>query len=179
MITEGRVRLRALEEDDLERTRIWVNDPEVACLVNRVAPVTAPEHREWFQRVAGDPHQVIFAIEIVADATHIGNCGLKGIDARSRKAELWMYLGSRDVWGKGYGTDACRALCRYGFERLNLRRIHLYTPAYNRRAVALYEKIGFKTEGVLRQEVFQGGQYHDAVVMGLLRQEFCGPESVS
>jgi RimJ/RimL family protein N-acetyltransferase len=64
------------------------------------------------------------------------------------------------------------ALCRFGFERLNLNRIHLYTPVYNQRAVALYEKVGFKTEGVLRQDVFQDGQYHDAVVMGLLRQEF-------
>src|SRR5512136_889066 len=98
MITEGRIRLRALEEGDLERTRAWVNDPEVARLVNRVAPVTTPEQREWFQRVVADPHQVIFAIEVRADATHIGNCGLKGIDARSRKAELWMYLGNRDVW---------------------------------------------------------------------------------
>lgn len=172
MITEGRVRLRALEEGDLERTRTWVNDPEVARLVNRVSPVTAPEQREWFQRVAGDPHQVLFAIEVLADAAHIGNCGLKGIDARSRKAELWMYLGNREVWGQGYGTDACRALCRYGFERLNLHRIHLYTPAYNQRAVALYEKVGFKTEGVLREEVFQEGLYHDAVVMGLLQNEF-------
>lgn len=172
MITEGRIRLRALDEGDLERTRVWVNDPEVARLVNRVAPVTAPEQRDWFQRVTGDTHQVIFAIEILADTKHIGNCGLKGIDARSHKAELWMYLGNRDVWGKGYGTEACRALCRYGFERLNLHRIHLYTPAYNERAVALYEKVGFKTEGVLREEVFQEGQYHDAVVMGILRNEF-------
>jgi RimJ/RimL family protein N-acetyltransferase len=89
-----------------------------------------------------------------------------------RKAELWMYLGDRDAWGKGYGTEVCVALCRFGFERLNLNRIHLYTPVYNQRAVALYEKVGFKTEGVLRQDVFQDGQYYDAVVMGLLRQEF-------
>jgi RimJ/RimL family protein N-acetyltransferase len=176
MITEGRIRLRALEERDLERTRTWVNDPEVARLVNRVAPVTAPEQRDWFQRVATDPHQVIFAIEVLADASHIGNCGLKGIDARARKAELWMYLGDRNVWGHGFGTEACRALCRYGFERMNLHRIHLYTPAYNQRAVALYQRVGFKTEGLLRQEVFQEGCYHDAVVMGLLRQEFPGAE---
>jgi len=172
MITEGRIRLRALEEGDLERTRTWVNDPEVARLVNRVLPVTGVEHREWYQRVVSDRHQVIFAVEVIADATHVGNCGLKGIDPRVRKAELWMYLGDRASWGKGYGTEACIALCRFGFERLNLDRIHLYTPVYNERAVALYEKVGFKTEGVLRQDVFQDGQSYDAVVMGLLRHEF-------
>jgi len=172
MISEGRIRLRALEEGDLERTRAWVNDPEVARLVNRVTPVTAQEHREWYARVVSDPQQVLFAIEIVADARHIGNCGLKGIAPRVRKAELWMYLGDPSCWGKGYGTEACRALLRFGFERLNLNRIHLYTPAYNQPAVSLYKKLGFKTEGVLRQDVFQDGQYHDAVVMGLLRHEF-------
>ena len=172
MITEGRIRLRPLEDGDLERTRAWVNDPEVARLVNRVLPVTPVEHRDWYQRVVTDRHQVIFAMEVIANAAHVGNCGLKGLDPRARKAELWMYLGDRDSWGKGYGTEACVALCRFGFERLNLNRIHLYTPVYNQRAVALYEKVGFKTEGVLRQDVFQDGQYHDAVVMGLLRQEF-------
>ena len=41
MISEGRIRLRALEEGDLERTRAWVNDPEVARLVNRLTPAAA------------------------------------------------------------------------------------------------------------------------------------------
>jgi RimJ/RimL family protein N-acetyltransferase len=177
MISEGRVRLRSLEAGDLDRTRAWVNDPEVARLVNRVAPVSAAEQQAWYQRVTSDRQQVIFAVELLADRRHIGNCGLKGIDPRARKAELWMYLGEPATWGQGYGTEVCRALCRFGFERLNLHRIHLYTPAYNRRAVALYEKVGFKTEGLLRHEVFQDGGYHDAVVMGMLREEFPGAET--
>ena len=177
MISEKRIRLRPLEEGDLDRTRAWVNDPEVARLVNRVAPVSAAEHRAWYQRVTGDRQQVIFAAELLADQRHVGNCGLKGIDPRVRKAELWMYLGERAIWGQGYGTEVCRALCRFGFARLNLHRIHLYTPAYNGRAVALYEKVGFKKEGLLRQEVFQDGRYSDAVVMGLLREEFSGMET--
>src|SRR3974377_1043121 len=85
MISEGRIRLRALEEGDLDRTRAWVNDPEVARLVDRVTPVTAQGHREWYARVRSDPQQVLFAIEIAADARHIGNCGLKGITPRVRK----------------------------------------------------------------------------------------------
>jgi RimJ/RimL family protein N-acetyltransferase len=176
MISEKRIRLRPFEENDLDRTRAWVNDLEVARLLNRVAPVTAADQRAWYQRITSDRQQVIFAVELLADQRHVGNCGLKWIDPRVRKAELWMYLGERAIWGQGYGTEVCRALCRFGFAHLNLHRIHLYTPAYNGRAVALYEKVGFKTEGRLRQEVFQGGRYHDAVVMGLLREEFAGAE---
>ncbi len=177
MISEGRIRLRALEEGDLERTRAWVNDPEVARLVNRVGPVSGAEHREWFTRTVNDPQQVIFAIDVVAEDRHIGNCGFKHVDQRVRKAELWIYLGDASCWGKGYGLEACRALVRYGFERMNLNRIHLYTPAYNERAAALYEKLGFTNEGRLRQDVFQDGRYHDSILMGLLRHEYAPPSS--
>ena len=172
MITEGRIQLRPLEEEDLERTRAWVNDPEVARLVNRVTPVTGPQHRDWYQRVVTDAREVIFAVQVVADGTHIGNCGLKQIDPRVRKGELWIYLGDRAYWGQGYGTEACRALCRFGFERLNLHRIHLYVAEYNRPAVRLYERLGFRTEGKLRDDIFQDGRYHHSIVIGLLRPEF-------
>ena len=172
MISEGRVRLRPLDEGDLERTRAWMNDPEVARLVNRVTPVTPPQHREWYQRLVTDERQVVFAVEVQPDGTHIGNCGLKGIDPRVHKAELWMYLGDRAYWGQGYGSEMCRALCRYGFERLNLHRIHLYVAEYNRAAIRLYEGVGFRTEGRLRDDIFQEGRYHASLVMGLLRKEF-------
>jgi RimJ/RimL family protein N-acetyltransferase len=161
-----------LEEGDLERTRAWVNDPEVARLVNRVTPVTMPQHREWYQRIVADERQVVFAVEVAGDGAHIGNCGLKGIDPRVRKAELWMYLGDRSSWGQGFGSETCRALCRYGFERLNLHRIHLYVAEYNRAAIRLYLGVGFRTEGRLRDDIFQEGRYSASLVMGLLRSEF-------
>ncbi|MFQ5880858.1 MAG: GNAT family N-acetyltransferase [Candidatus Methylomirabilales bacterium] len=174
MITEGTIRLRPLEEADLERTLRWVNDPAVAQGVNRVLPVTRLEHAEWYRRLVTDRTQVAFAIERTEDPAHIGNCGLRGLDPRVRQGELWIYLGEQAEWGKGYGRDATRALLRYGFESLNLHRVVLTVVADNHRAIRLYEALGFVREGVLRDGAYLEGAYRDLMVMAMLRAEYDG-----
>lgn len=174
MITEGDVRLRPLEAKDLETCRQWVNDPEVARLVNRVLPVSAVEHAEWHKRLVADRSQVLFAIDVASGRRrrHIGNCGLKSIDQRAQKAELWIYIGEKRCWGKGYGSQATRALLRFAFQSLGLNRVYLYCPAYNERALGMYEKVGFKREGRFRQDIFMDGQYHDSIWMAILKEDY-------
>jgi RimJ/RimL family protein N-acetyltransferase len=181
MVGTDKLRLRALTEEDLDQTRMWINDPVTAQLMDHVRPVAELNHRAWYQRIVTDPAQVVFAVESTMSAVHIGNCGLKDIDVQARRAELWMYLGE-SYRGKGYGTHACWALCQYGFTWLNLHRIFLHVLASNLPAIALYEKVGFKREGLLRDAVFVKGRYEDCVVMGLLQHELeaaCASSSVN
>ena len=173
-IQQGRVRLRSLTRQDLNKSRCWVNDPDLACLVDRVRPVSEPEHEAWLERALKDPSQVIFGIETGPSKVYIGNCGLREIDPRSRKANLWIYIGEPRYRGRGLGDAAVRALLHFGFESLNLRRISLYVVASNQAAQRLYQRVGFKTEGRFRQEVYLNGAYVDTVHMGLLRSEFNG-----
>ena len=63
-------------------------------------------------------------------------------------------------------------MVEYGFYRLNLHRIDLGVYAEHESAVHAYEKVGFKVEGRLREDVFQGGEYKDRLWMGLLRSEY-------
>jgi RimJ/RimL family protein N-acetyltransferase len=65
-----------------------------------------------------------------------------------------------------------KVLLKFAFERLNLNRVSLRVFDYNQRAIKSYEKCGFKREGVLRQDRFYAGGYHDTIMMGILRQEF-------
>jgi RimJ/RimL family protein N-acetyltransferase len=61
----------------------------------------------------------------------------------------------------------------YAFDELNLHRLQLSVIAYNARAIAMYEKLGFVREGNYREFVERDGARHDLLLYGLLRPEWC------
>nr|WP_245837279.1 GNAT family protein [Virgibacillus phasianinus] len=63
-------------------------------------------------------------------------------------------------------------LLEFGFGILNLHRIGLDVFEYNARAIKAYKKLGFQEEGVIRDELFYDGKFHDSILMGVLRKEF-------
>ena len=81
-------------------------------------------------------------------------------------------IGNKTYWGKGYGTDALVTFLRFLFAQWNFHRISLDTWDENIRAIKAYQKVGFKLEGRQREARFVLGNYHDAILMGLLREEF-------
>ncbi|HTP09466.1 MAG TPA: GNAT family protein [Anaerolineae bacterium] len=113
-----------------------------------------------------------FAIRSLADDRLIGLIGLYTIFWLHREAFMGIQIGERDYWGKGYGTDALRALLRYGFDELNLRRVSLSVLEGNERAMRSYEKCGFRYEGRERQVWAYDGRRWDEIFMGLLREEW-------
>ena len=112
-----------------------------------------------------------FAIE-AEDGSLIGDCALCQISWEDRRAGLAICIGDKTRWGHGYGTDATRALVRFGFEEMNLNRIWLTVYADNPRAIRCYEKVGFVREGVKRQAVYHDGKFVDEVMMSMLREEY-------
>lgn len=94
------------------------------------------------------------------------------IDHQNRNAIVRISLFNRDFWGNGYGTEAMSQLLNFGFEILNLHRVGLDVYSFNKRAIKAYEKLGFKREGVIRDEIFYDGEYHDSIIMGVLKSEF-------
>jgi len=171
MIRGERVVLRAIEADDAERCHTWVNDREVTRFLSLRFPIPMADERRWTEATRDPSHDVELAIDTL-EGTHIGNCGLHGIDAVARRAELGILIGDKAHWGQGFGTDAMLTLCGFGFGEMNLHRIYLRVIGFNQRAIACYEKCGFLHEGRLRQAEFREGAYHDMLIMGILRDEF-------
>lgn len=171
MLELDNIELKPFDEKHLEMTLEWVNDLSIMNYINRVIPVTMMEHKEWFKNITLDKRQTIFAIETKTPSCHIGNCGLKDLDFRSQKAELWIYMGKEHI-GKGDGKKAVELLLNYGFRYLNLNRIYLYTLAYNKAAFKTFSYCGFKQEGIFKEDVFINGQFHDTIRMAVLRNEY-------
>ncbi len=161
------VRLRARERADLPRLNEMFNDPDVLTGLMMTFPQSMEGIGEWAERTGTAEDQFIFVIETLDGREPVGICGLEGIDARARSADFGIWIG-KPYWNRGYGTDATRTACRFGFSHMNLQRIELHVYATNPAAVRTYEKVGFKLEGTLREAQFLGGRYIDVVVMGLL-----------
>jgi RimJ/RimL family protein N-acetyltransferase len=174
---EGKlVRLRAYEKSDLDAVMKWVNDEEITDLLGGemlAYPVSSIAEAKFIEGAAvSSDKQKTFVIETLTEPRYVGSISFNVIDWRNRSAGLGIVIGDKSLWGKGYGSDAMRVLMRLGFDKLNLHRLWLHVHDYNPRAIASYEKCGFKREGVLRQEHFARGKYHDTIVMGILESEY-------
>jgi len=166
--------LRPLERTDLtERYQSWLNDPEVTVYMETgVFPTTLQQLERYYQAVTSSPDQVILAVVHQESDLHIGNVKLGPINWVHRRAALGILIGDKEYWGKGLGTEAVSLAVEYGFYRLNLHRISLGVFEEHKSAVRCYQKVGFKIEGHLRQDVFRDGQYKNGLWMGLLRSEY-------
>lgn len=166
--------LRPLSRSDLnERYLSWLNDPEVTRYMETgTFPSTIEDLEKFYGDLAGSRQQVIFAIADKKSHYHLGNVKLGPIRWVHRNAALGILIGDKKSWGKGVGVEATRLMVEYGFYRLNLHRIGLGVFAEHHSAVRCYEKIGFKIEGRIREDLFQGGEYKDRLLMGLLRAEY-------
>jgi RimJ/RimL family protein N-acetyltransferase len=173
VIRGERLYLRAIERDDLQRCHDWMNDEEVTATLAQRYPMSLAREADWVERAtrSQDSSELTLAICLEQGDRHIGNCGLVGIDRDNASATLGILIGEKDCRGQGLGEEAVRVLCRYAFDEMNLHKIRLDVYATNPGAEKTYERVGFRREGVLREEAFRQGRYLDVIRMGLLRGE--------
>jgi len=170
-----RIRLRAVEREDVKKYFEWVNDPEVTFGLSLYLPMSMTDEEKWFERAsAREPNEKPFAIDVRAgDGWRlIGNCTFFDIDTVVHSAEIGIMIGEKAVWNQGLGTETMFLLLRHGFETLNLNRIALKVYADNPRAIRTYEKAGFVHEGKMRAAVFKRGKFGDVHMMSVLRGEW-------
>lgn len=174
MFEGDKVRLRAYTREDLPETRSYVNEEGVGDLLRSdiLFPFRPEDQEKWYESLdAKSDKEYSFAIESREDGAFLGGCGVVEIRAKDRVGRIGMFLGKEHI-GKGYGIDALRVLVAFCFNEINLNKLKLDVFSFNERAVRCYEKAGFKREGVLRQDAYRYGRYHDVIVMGLLRSEW-------
>jgi len=174
MIEGKLVNLRAPELGDLERNARWVNDREVTHFLALRYPFSQPAEESWLRGYCERPQShagVLFAIE-TKDGRHIGHVELADGSPEDRKARLGVVIGEKDCWSRGYGTDAVSTMLRFAFDEMNLNKVWLTTFDLNARAQACYRRCGFVEEGHLRDARYAEGEYHDELIMSVLRDEF-------
>lgn len=176
MLSDGLVRLRAVERSDLPQLLEWRNAPQLRRFFRERHELGMDDQLAWFEGVSGQRGRprdtLMFAIQSVADGELVGACGLCRIDWISATAELSLYIGAGLAYvDEQLAPAACRILITHAFDELNLKRLWVEVYAFDRVKAALLEALGFVLEGTLREHLFHGGAYHDSLMYGLLRDE--------
>lgn len=111
------------------------------------------------------------AVERRDDGAFVGWLTFNSWEADFRSASLGFSF-SRQVWGRGYATEAARALLTWAYGTLDLNRVQAEADTRNEASRRVLQKLGFVLEGTLREDCIVDGVVSDSWVFGLLRREW-------
>ena len=162
--------LAPIDMGDAEQYAIWLNDMQVAEYLTTASSVISVESEMEILGSLSREHN--YGIVDLQTDQLIGIIGLLATNHLHRTSELGIFIGARDYWSQGYGREAIALLLDYAFKKLNLHTILLRVYDFNQRAIACYEKTGFKKIGEIRDGFIRNLEYHNIVLMDILPTDF-------
>lgn len=98
----------------------------------------------------------------------IGTVGFNTWSTTHKRAEIGYEI-HPDEWRKGYTTEAISKILSYGFNEMGLTRIGAVVFTENEASNKLLTKLGFHTEGILKNYMYQSGIPHDTYIYSILK----------
>ena len=166
-----RITLRPLALEDVDPLWALVQEPEGRRLTGTHHEFTRGEIGAYVATRAEQDDRLSFAIADPATGVFLGELVLLDHDEQNRSANLRIALAAV-AQGGGRGTEALRLILAYAFDRLGLNRVGLDVFAFNARAIHVYERIGFRHEGRVRDALWWDGEPHDSLLMEILAPEW-------
>ncbi len=111
------------------------------------------------------------AIETVQDRSFVGWCAMFRWNPVHRSLGIGYCL-DEAAWGQGYATEAVRAMLQWAYGALDLNRVEAELDTRNAASARVLEKLGFRREGLKREDCVVAGEVSDSWIYGLLRREW-------
>lgn len=163
-VTGERVKIRAIDRNkDRPLFEEWLADEFGKHFLLSLSTARTPTIDQFLE----NEYHIIGVILSSEDDKPIGSVAYLNYDVNQCKAELRKLIGVPALRGKGLGKEATALWIQYGIDALDLHKIFLNTLDTNLRNIKLNEELGFHVEGILRNEVFIDGKYHDVLRMGI------------
>ena len=159
--------IRKMTVKDIDQVLQWRNHINVRRFMFTQEEITLDEHRKWFERVSLDSHRHLLIFE--NDGIPSGSVNFTRLDTLS--IADWSFYLAIDT-KKGVGLQLGLAALDYAFDELELNKVCGKALAFNDRSIQFHLNLGFKQEGILREQHFDGEKFHDVVCFGLLAQEW-------
>jgi ribosomal-protein-alanine N-acetyltransferase len=175
LVVNDRIHLSELRPSDKTACLEHLSNKEIYDRTLRIPfPYTEADFETWLVIVDKTTNQhgqpVHWAIRNEADSM-IGAIGFEGVDiGKSHRAEVGYWL-AKPYWGQGIMTDVLRRACNHAFGAWGLVKISAHVFSFNPASARVLEKCGFEREGYLKKHHLKDGQYIDAWLYGLLRDE--------
>lgn len=164
--------LKPLAELD-ERERLAVlairNEPGVRANMYTDHEIGEAEHAAWVARTIASDTVCFYAV--LHEGAVVGAASLTHISRAHRRADWAFYL-SAACRGKGLGGALERRMLHLAFVECGLEKLNCEVIAFNETVIALHRRFGFIVEGTRRRHVIRDGKAHDAVLLGLTRDEW-------
>jgi len=171
------VRLVPLHPDHLDHIMGWVNDPEVmGYFANRQTPITVEEELGYINNLMKSKNDYVWSVFDAITGEYVGQCSINAIYWPAKNGRLFMAI-PKNQQKKGYAAEILNALIHQGFHALNLHKLWLIVREDNQSAQNKYLKAGFMVEGLLQDEYFVQGRYHNMVRMGLINPMTSWPKT--
>jgi len=173
IITE-RLLVRPMQLDDAPSLFEFWSDPMVSKFMNIEAFTDISQAQQMIvmlQRLFTENKAIRWTILLKDSNEIIGSIGFNYLDYENERAEIGYDLGY-SYWGKGYATEAIRALTSYGFESLRLNRVEAKVDPDNLNSIKVLKKLRFVEEGKLRQYEKSKGEFVDLIMFSMLRTEW-------
>ncbi len=176
MIKGNLVSFRALERCDLPLLKEWRNNEDFRKFFREYRELSNDNQEFWFNEyvIKRNDTLMFMIIKNDNDNTPIGCAGLCYINWVNRNADLSLYIGENNAYidNKGYAKEACEMLFGYGFGELGLNKIWTEIYEFDTPKYELYSKIGMVQDGLLRENYFHGGKFHNSRIMSILAKDF-------
>lgn len=160
-----RIVIRKFEEKDIPYKVKWINDKNNNKYLHYDLPLREDKTLAWFKKIKDRVDRADYTI--IYNGKPAGLIGLLNIDPKHKDAEFYICLGEEEYKGKGIGYIATKLLIDIAYKELGLNRIYLYTEIGNISAQRLFDKIGFRKEGVIRNDLVYNGRNIDRYIYGL------------
>ena len=161
-----------MAREDLIYLQKWLEDAEIRRLIGEVGSMSKADAEKFLEKVRGDTERAWFMVVVKENNKVIGEAGLLRMDRAWRTTDISVIIWEREEWGKGYGTEAVLLLLDHAFRHLDFHRAAMGVVGFNERALRFWGKVGFRKEGVQRDEYYYDGKYYDFVMMSILKDEF-------
>ena len=168
------INLKPLSLEHVSPFYEWINDEvSIKYSLSLFQSMNSKDHIDnWFLSVVNDSKNFNQGIFLNDSNRLIGYAGICNISKSNRSGEYFIFIGDRQEWGKGIGSQVTRLILNIGFGELGLNRIMLTVSEPNYAAIKAYQNAGFKLEGRMREACFRNNQFHDKLLMSILEDEW-------
>lgn len=166
LLQSPRIKLRALEAEDLDVLYKWENDTSAWDSSSIMAPFSRKQLWDYIETYDGDIYrsgQLRLMIAEPGTDNRVGMVDLTDFDAVNRRASVGIFIAG-EFRGRGLAAEAINLLERYSFDRLGLHQLVATVAVDNQSSVSMFTGAGFRICGRPRSWIRCGESYKDVFI---------------